>query len=65
MKNSHTAVSTRNGFNYSVWFGLLSMKNKVSKSFWIIIGLLQTLLIKSLTGVATQHPQGKFSGEAM
>ena len=23
MKNSHTVVSTRKGFNYSVWFGFI------------------------------------------
>ena len=23
MKNSHTAISTRKGFNYGVWFGLI------------------------------------------
>ena len=23
MKNSHAAVSTRKGFNYSVWFGFI------------------------------------------
>ena len=23
MKNSHTAVSTRKGFNYGVWFGFI------------------------------------------
>jgi hypothetical protein len=31
MVNSHTAVSTRKEFNNGVWFGLLLMKNEVSK----------------------------------
>ena len=62
MKNSHASVSTRKGLNFDgVWFGLLLMKNKVSKSLWIIIGSWWMLLIKSLTGVATQHPQGRYS----
>ena len=46
MKNSHAAVSTKNGFDYGVWFGLLPMKNEASKSCWIIIGSLWMLLIK-------------------
>ena len=28
MKNSHAAISTRKGFNYGVWFGLLSIKKQ-------------------------------------
>ena len=43
MENSHTAVSTRKGFNYDDWFGL-SMKNELSESFCIIIQSLQMLL---------------------
>ena len=41
-------------------FGLLLVKNEVSKSLWIIIGSLWILLIKRLIGAATQHPQKDF-----
>jgi hypothetical protein len=28
MKNSHTAVSTRKGFNYGVWFGFIVVEKQ-------------------------------------
>ena len=64
MKNSHSDISTRKDSIAVFGLVLLSMKNEVSKSPWIIIGLFQKLLIKCLTGIATQHPQGRSSGEA-
>ena len=43
MKNSHAAVLVRKGFNYGVWFGLLLVKNKVSKSLWIIYWIIMNV----------------------
>ena len=64
MKNSNPAVSTKKGLNCGIWVGLswvglLLMKSKENKNLWIKIGSLlifTMLLIKCLTGTATQHP---------
>ena len=66
IESSHAAVSTKKELNSGVWFGLLSVKNEVSKSCWIIIqSTKKHCLSKSLTGAATQYSQGWFSGGAM
>ena len=66
MKNSHTVVSTRNGFNYGVWFGFIVDEKR---------GKQESLNhYRIITNVADQNAlqecplntqQCRFSGEAI
>jgi hypothetical protein len=66
MKILHTAVSTRKGFNYCVWFGfIVDEKRGKQESLKSLYDYYKCCWSKCFTGTATQHLKGKFSGEAM